>query len=117
MILMKNQSCLLKLKKILIDFDSRIIKQISCSSRTFIDATNIILIQLVNLVIGGPHGDMRDLQEEKSLLIRGGKALTVVVCFSKIQVWIVVPLMLHVILLKLSCRWVADGNFSVYAMV
>jgi hypothetical protein len=55
---------------------------------------------------------MADLMEtqdlEEKLLIRmEEKELTVVVLsLEKIQVkWIVVPLMLHVILLKLSCRW------------
>jgi S-adenosylmethionine synthetase len=36
-------------------------------------------------VIGGPHGT-QDLQGRKSLLICGGKGVTVVVFFEKIQV-------------------------------
>jgi S-adenosylmethionine synthetase len=53
---------------------------------------------------GGPHGDIY-LQEEKSLLIRRRKSG---VFSQKIQVKWIAPLMLHVILLKLSCAGVAD---------
>jgi hypothetical protein len=52
--------------------------------------------------------ETQDLQEEKIIVdTYGGKGAHGGGAFSgKIQVkWIVVPLMLHVILLKLSCRW------------
>jgi hypothetical protein len=83
----------------------RIIAKYPAHAPLFNDAINI---NLTGKFVMEDLMETQDLQEEKSLLIRmEEKELTVVVLsLEKIQVkWIVVPLMLHVILLKLSCRW------------
>jgi S-adenosylmethionine synthetase len=79
MILMKNQSCLLKLKDIVSILIPRIIAKYPAHAPLFNDAIKYHINPTGKFVIGGPHGT-QDLQEEKSLLIRmEEKELTVVV--------------------------------------
>jgi hypothetical protein len=95
---------LAKIKKDIVSI--LIIAKYPAHAPLFNDAIKYHINPTGKFVIGGPHGDT-GLTGRKSLLIRmEEKELTVVVLsLEKIQVkWIVVPLMLHVILLKLS-RW------------
>jgi hypothetical protein len=98
MILMKNQSCLLKIKDIVSILIPRIIAKYPAHAPLM--PLNIILIQLVNLWSA-------DLMEHRTygrkIIVDtyGGKGAHGGGAFSgKIVKWIVVPLMLHVILLK-----------------
>jgi S-adenosylmethionine synthetase len=77
MILMKNQSCLLKLKDIVSILIPRIIAKYPAHA-LFNDAIKYHINPTGKFVIGGPHGDT-GLTGRKSLLIRCGKELTVVV--------------------------------------
>jgi S-adenosylmethionine synthetase len=76
MILMKNQSCLLKLKKDII-LIPRIIAKYPAHAPLFNDAIKYHINPTGKFVIGGPHGT-QDLREEKIVVVWRGARW----CFS-----------------------------------
>jgi S-adenosylmethionine synthetase len=79
MILMKNQSCLLKLKDIVSILIPRIIAKYPAHAPLFNDAIKYHINPTGKFVIGGPHGDTGLTGRKKIVIRMEEKELTVVV--------------------------------------